>query len=237
MPNASPWGDPEPNEPRLRRLSPTLIVILVALPVLGYLGGSYVERHALNAPATRLDVAIKALNGGYDRTALTLFQPLAEQGNARAQFHLALMYEHGWGTAKDANKAVDLYTEAAERGLVPAQSRLGEVYLHGTLVLQDLAKARQWSEKAARAKDIDAQLELADIYERGLGVSADAIEAYAWNAVAAAAGNALAASQRDRILMTLSPDNQAKAQARATVLAASMKGPPAPSGAAAQAGA
>ena len=237
MPNASPWGDPEPKQRRFHRLSPTLILILVALPVLGYLCGSYVEGHALNAPTTRLDVAIKALNGGYDRTALTLFQPLAEQGNARAQFHLALMYEHGWGTAKDANRALNLYSKAANRGLVPAESRLAEVYLHGTLVLQDLVKARQWSEKAARAKDIDAQLEVADIYERGLGVSADPIEAYAWNAVAAAEGNALAASQRDRILTTLSPDNQAKAEARATALEASMKGPSARSAPTTQPGA
>jgi TPR repeat protein len=205
--------------------------------VLGFLCGGYLEGHALNAPATRLDVAIKALNSGYDGTALTLFRPLAEQGNARAQFHLAIMYEHGWGTAKDANKALDLYAKAAKRGLVPAQSRLGEVYLHGTLVLQDLAKARQWLEKAAQAKDIDAQLELADIYERGLGVSADPIEAYAWNAVAAAEGNALAASQRDTILMTLSPDNQAKAEARAAALEASMNGPAARSAAASQPGA
>jgi localization factor PodJL len=96
------------------------------------------------------------------------------------------------------------------------------------LVLQDLAKARQWSEKAAKAGSIDAQLELADIYDRGLGVAQDQIEAYAWNAVAAARGNTFAASQRDKILRTLSPDNQVKAQARANALEASVKPAPAP---------
>jgi TPR repeat protein len=191
--------------------------------VLGYLGGSYLQRHAITVPRTGLDVAIRALNNGYDRTALSLLQPLAKKGDASAEFHLAIMYEHGWATAKDANKAVDLLTKAAKQGFVPAEARMGEIYLHGTLVLQDLAKARQWSEKAAKAGSTDAQLELADIYDRGLGVAQDQIEAYAWNAIAAARGDSFAASQRDKILRTLSPNNQVTAQARANALEASLK--------------
>jgi TPR repeat protein len=92
-------------------------------------------------------------------------------------------------------------------------------------VLQDLTKARQWLEKAAMAGSNEAQLDLADIYQRGLGVQADPIEAYAWNAVAAAHGNALAASRRDRIFKALSPADQAKAEARASALEASLKPP------------
>jgi len=228
MPTASPWGDPSPKRPRFRRPGPLVILLLLALPLLGYLGGGYLEQHALNTPKTRLGVAIRALDSGYDRTALMLFQPLADKGDAKAEFHLAVMYEHGWGTSKDAGKAVDLYAKAAKQGLVPAQARLGEIYLHGTLVLQDLAKARLWSEKAARAGSTDAQLELADIYDRGLGVPADPVEAYAWNAVAAARGNTLAASRRDRILRTLTSDNQSRAEARANVLEASLRPPSAP---------
>jgi TPR repeat protein len=181
-----------------------------------------------------LAVALEALDGGYDRTALKLLEPLAENGNAMAEYHLATIYEHGWGTPSDAQKAVDLYTKAAEQSLVPAQARLGAIYLHGTLVLQDLAKAREWSMKAASAGSSEAQIELADIYEHGLGVAADAIEAYAWNAVAAAHGNALAASQRDRILNALSPGDQGKAEARANAIEASLAAPPAPSAKAGQ---
>jgi TPR repeat protein len=206
-----------------------VIIMLLLLPLLGYLGGSYLEHHTLTNPKTRLGVAIEALNGGYDRTALKLFQPLADKGDARAQFHLAIMDEHGWGTPRDASKAVDLYTKAATQSLVPAEARLGEIYLDGTLVLQDLAKAHQWSEKAATAGNVGAQLDLADIYERGLGVHVDPIEAYTWDAVAAARGNTSAASQRDRILRTLSADNQVKAEARASALETSLKAPAAPS--------
>jgi TPR repeat protein len=228
MPVSSPWGDPGPKRPRLHWPHPIVIVLLLLLPVLGYLGGRYLERHAFTVPKTRLDVAISALNNGYDRTALSLFQPLAEKGDASAEFHLAMMYEHGWGTAKDGNKALDFYTQAAKQGLVPAEARLEEIYLDGTLVLQDLGKARQWSEMAAKAGSADAQLNLANIYDRGLGVAQDQIEAYAWDALAAARGNILAASRRDKILTTLSPDNQLKAQARANALEALIKPAPEP---------
>jgi TPR repeat protein len=204
-------------------------MLLLVLPVLAYLGGSYVEGHELADPQTRLKAALKAADSGYDRTALLLLEPLAEKGNAIAEYHLAIIYEHGLGTPKDASRAVDLYTKAAEQSLVPAEARLGEVYLQGMLVLQDLAKARHWLEKAAMAGSNEAQLDLADIYERGLGVQSDPIEGYAWNAVAAAHGNALAASRRDRILKALSPSDQAKAEARASALEASLKPPSAPS--------
>jgi hypothetical protein len=173
-------------------------------------------------PKTRLQIAIKALQEGYDGTAVKLFQPLADKGNAKAQYHLAIMYEHGWGTAVDRKKAVDLCTKAAEQSLVPAEARLGEIYLRGTLVLQDLGEARKWLEKAAKAQSSSAQLQLADMYERGLGMPADLQEAYAWNAVAAQQGNALAASQRDRILATLTPAAQVEAEARAKALADSL---------------
>jgi TPR repeat protein len=204
-------------------------MLLLVLPVFAYLGGSYVEGRELADPQTRLKVALKAADNGYDRTALLLLEPLAEKGNAIAEYHLAIMYEYGLGTPKDARKAVDLYTKAAEKSLVPAEARLGRVYLQGMLVLQDPAKARQWLEKAAMARSNEAQLDLAYIYERGLGVQADPIEGYAWNAVAAAHGNALAASRRDRILKPMSPADQAKAEARASAVEASLKPPSAPS--------
>jgi TPR repeat protein len=224
MPTVSPWGDyPETKRWGHPWRNPIAVVLLLLLLLLGYFGGSYLVRHALTEPAMRLDLAIKALNGGFDRTALKLLKPLAKTGDAQAQYRLAIMYEHGWGTPSDGKRAVGLYLQAANQGLVSAQVRLGEIYLRGMLVLQDLAKARQWFAKAAMAGNTDAQLELADIYERGLGVSQDHIEAYAWNAVAAATGNTLAAGQRDRNLRTLSLADQVKAEARANALATSMK--------------
>jgi TPR repeat protein len=223
MTTTNPWGiKPEPPSkwPFL-----ILLVIILVLIIAGY----FVERqHAPHPPETQLEIAIKARQEGFDGTALRLFQPLAEKGNARAQYYLAIMYEHGWGTPVDKKKALDLYTKAAEQSLVPAENRLGEICLRGTLLLQDLGKAREWFKKAAKGQISEAQLQLGDIYERGLGVPPDPKEAYAWYAVSTKQGNGMAASQRDRILATLSPDAQAQAEARAKALEASLAGSSAP---------
>jgi localization factor PodJL len=230
MSTTSPWGDlPEMKRPGHPRRNAILVILLLLVLPLGYLGGSYLVRHALADSQMRLDLASKALSGGFDRMAVRLLTPLAETGDAQAQYRLAILYEQGSGTPRDGKRAVGLYRKAANQGLVSAQDRLGEIYLRGTLVLQDLAKARQWFEKAAMAGNLDAQLELAHIYERGLGVTQDHIEAYAWNAVAAATGDTLAADQRDRNLRTLSVDDQVKAEARAHALVTSMKERPASS--------
>jgi TPR repeat protein len=68
-----------------------LLAALLVLPVLGYAAGSFIERRELDDPNTRLKVAIEALENGYDATALRLFLSLAEKGNAKAQYHLAIM--------------------------------------------------------------------------------------------------------------------------------------------------
>jgi len=55
-------------------------------------------------------------NGDYT-TALHEWKPHAEQGVARAQSNLALMYANGKGVGRDYNAAVKWYRLAAERGM------------------------------------------------------------------------------------------------------------------------
>ena len=57
--------------------------------------------------------------------AAQLFRPLAEQGNAKAQYNLGLMYDKGQGVPQDAQEAVKWYRKAAERGFAKAQVNLG----------------------------------------------------------------------------------------------------------------
>ena len=47
-------------------------------------------------------------------TALQKFQPLAEQGDVRAQIRLGTMYEKGQGVPKNVEEAVKWYKLAAE---------------------------------------------------------------------------------------------------------------------------
>ncbi len=77
-------------------------------------------------------------------TALRERRPLAEQGNAEAQFNLGNMYRKGLGVPQDYAEAVKWYRKAAEQGYAEAQFNLGSMYYHGYGVPQDYAQAHMW---------------------------------------------------------------------------------------------
>ena len=62
------------------------------------------------------------------RTAYREWRPLAEQGDAQAQYNLGTMYETGKGVPGDDTEAVKWYRLAAEKGYLEAQLRLGVMY-------------------------------------------------------------------------------------------------------------
>jgi len=84
-----------------------------------------------------------AQRGDY-ATALQEWQPLAEQGNAAAQFNLGIMYATGRGVPENDAEAVKWYRKAAEQGNAAAQFNLGIKYDEGTGVPEDYVKAYMW---------------------------------------------------------------------------------------------
>jgi hypothetical protein len=68
---------------------------------------------AVSAGATPLDDAIAAGDKGDYATALRLLQPLAEQGDATAQYDLGIMYFLGQGVAKNPAEAANWFRRAA----------------------------------------------------------------------------------------------------------------------------
>ncbi len=92
---------------------------------------------------------LDAYNQGDYATALKEWRPLAEQGDATAQFNLGVMYNFGLGVPQDYQEAVRWYRLAAEQGYAPAQFNLGFLYDKGLGVPQDYAQARDWYRKAA----------------------------------------------------------------------------------------
>ena len=77
------------------------------------------------AVAGPFEDAFDAYNRGDFETALRLWQPLADQGNASAQYNLGLMYDKGEGVAENDAEAVKWYRKAADQGRATAQSNLG----------------------------------------------------------------------------------------------------------------
>ncbi len=104
----------------------------------------------LTAPAwAGLDEGVAAYHRGDYATALREWRPLAEQGNAKAQNILGVMYEKGGGVPQDYARAVKWYRKAAEQGDAVAQGNLGLMYHNGQGVTQDYAQAHMWFDLAA----------------------------------------------------------------------------------------
>lgn len=113
---------------------------------------------AAAAAAGSFAAGVKAFDQGRHPEAFSLWRPLAEQGNAEAQFNIAVMYEQGLGVAQSDLEAARWYRAAAEAGDVAAQLKMGSLYEAGVGVAKDLGSASHWYGEAAkgRAKDADA---------------------------------------------------------------------------------
>ena len=101
---------------------------------------------------------VAAFDRGDYETALVEFRPLAEQGDARAQFNLGAMYLNGWGVPRDVGEALRWYRLAADHGLADAQFIVGFMYGAGRGVRQDTVAARRWYRKAAEHGDNAAEM-------------------------------------------------------------------------------
>jgi len=104
----------------------------------------------------------------------------AEQGDAKAQTDLGVLYRDGRGVPKDESKAADWFGKAAEQGDAKAQYELGFLYKIGEGVPLDYVKATEWFGKAAAQGSVNAQYELGYSYFTGLGVTRDFAKAVEW---------------------------------------------------------
>ncbi len=125
-------------------------------------------------------------------TALREWKPLAEAGNADAQYNLGYLYEKGQGVAKDFAEAMKWYGKAADQGDARALGNIGYLYQKGLGVKKDYAEAFKWYRKAAKLGNAVAQNNLGVYYRKGLGVPKDITKALSWFRAAAEKGSVLA---------------------------------------------
>jgi len=118
-----------------------------------------------------LNEGIAAYDQADYSTALMQFRPLAEQGNAKAQYHLGVMYHNGQGMIPNETQAIYWLKKAAEQDDVLAQSLLGIIYHNQRHSTKDDPQILYWYKKAALQGDIDAQYNLAWMYKKGQGVT------------------------------------------------------------------
>lgn len=114
---------------------------------------------------------------------------LAEQGNAQAQFNLAVMYDEGNGVAQDYAQAFYWYKKSAAQGDAKAQLNLGVMHDQGKGMKRNHEKAMSWYKKSSKkAKNPSAQLNIALMYDGGIGVKQDFKKAASWYKKAAKKG-------------------------------------------------
>ena len=81
----------------------------------------------------------------------------AEQGDANAQYKLAMLYSAGTFFAQDDAEAVNWYHKAAKQGHAEAQFCLGVNYYKGIGVSKNQTEAERWLRKAAEQEHSSAQ--------------------------------------------------------------------------------
>jgi TPR repeat protein len=194
----------------MRLLKAGLVTVLLSLSL------------AAPVQAGQFDDGSAAYNRGDYATALRLWRPLAEQGNASAQADLGVMYAKGRGVPQDYAAAATWYRKAANQGYAGAETNLGTMYEHGQGVTLDYTEAEKWYRMAADQGDALAKFHLGGMYAYDSGVPHDYVQAYMWLQLAIggfpaaeAENGARAVKSRDGLAAKMTPSQIEKAQALA----------------------
>jgi clan AA aspartic protease (TIGR02281 family) len=106
-----------------------------------------------SAAAGPLEDASAAYASGHYATAMRLWRPLAEEGDAIAQFRLGEMYLWGQGVRQSYAEALIWYLRAAEQGNADAQRAAGSIYIRGQQgVPQDRVLGQKWFDLAKKTR-------------------------------------------------------------------------------------
>ncbi len=161
---------------------------------------------ASQAATAEFDAGIAAYERADYADAMKRLKPIAETGNADAQFHVAQMLRYGWGTNADPMAAGAWMRRAAEAGLRDAQAELGRMLRDGTGMDANPVEALTWLKRAAERGSGVAQLNLGRMYRAGVGTTRDPAQAYKWFTLAAQNGFVDGLSNRNAMVENMTPE-------------------------------
>jgi uncharacterized protein len=131
------------------------------------------------------------------KKALEILIPLAEQGDAQAQFKLGTIYDYGRGVSPDYQQAYKWYKLSADKGNGFSIYGLAWLHRNGQRVKKKQNKSNDLFKKAlkilrplAEQGDAQAQVELGMSFFLGVGVPQDDNEAVKWLRLSAEQGHA-----------------------------------------------
>lgn len=158
------------------------------------------------------DDGYRALQMGDYPRAVAELQPVAEDGDPKAQYVLGVMFVQGLGIARQPDLGVTWLRKAALQDHVDAQLELARMYENGDGVPGDDAEMAKWYRRAAAQGDVGAQLFVADLYVRGRGLQRDLVRAYMWYEIAGRYWGDLAAGAKRVVAEQMTPAQIAEAE-------------------------
>lgn len=112
--------------------------------------------------------AVAAMREGNYAIAYYHWLPLAEAGDAEAQFGIGWMYHNGYGLVIDNHQTLQWWARAAQQGHLDARFALGMLYAEGD---EEVARDPRWAAdlylSAARAGHEEARSMLRELLSRG----------------------------------------------------------------------
>ena len=144
----------------------SLLVFTGLLLVIGVHAGALEDGHT-------------AFDAKHYKQAYTLWKPLAQRGDADAQYNLGLLYMNGLGVEKNDRMALMWFIRAGQQGLADAQYNAGVMFYLGKGVYPSYITAVKWWQLAAEKDHANAENNLAVMYGNGQGVQKNVVVAYA----------------------------------------------------------
>ena len=173
---------------------------------------AFVVALSLSSARADLDAGLAAYDSQDYTLALSELRPLAEQGNADAQYVLCQIYLWGLGLSKDLNEANYWCRKAAVQDHAEAQSQLGQMHVTGVGAPQSLQDGEMWTRRAAEQGLPVAQYNLGFMYMNGLGVEKDNVLALMWLTIAVDSGLERKREYRDELAARMYPNRVATAE-------------------------
>lgn len=155
---------------------------------LGVLGLVVLGLAVASVRADPVEEGLEANRRGDFAEAYCLWRPLAEAGDAQAQYLIGWLYANGQGLRVSRRTAARWWRLAAEQGHAEARYALGRTYLRGAKgVSKNRAEALRWMLAAARGGVDDARLLLFHMAGEGdpeaLALVGEALRGEDWQAL------------------------------------------------------
>jgi TPR repeat protein len=146
-------------------------------------------------------------------TALAIWQPLAEAGDAESQYGLGMMYGNGFGVAMDDALAIKWYGMAAEQGHADALCNLAVMHQNGWGVPLNEEEAIRLFTLAAEQGAPEAMVALGRFFAMDFSEAYDPVQAYKWFSLAALLDDIDAKVKRENIAEKLTVEQVADGNA------------------------